>query len=389
MAWGNLLLFAVAVLGHTALIVAALNRIYSFPLPLRVLDGIRRTHDVLVIGFPIALFWVAGVAGPGPLRGGSYLALPLVLQTYLALCLLAALFVAVIAVRRALRRLPEAQLSNHSHTVDVAGRLGYRPVGSGPHRQLARLPGNEIFRVEVSEKVYRLPRLPAAWDGLSIVHISDLHFSGTIDRPFFEQVVELAQQLEGDMVALTGDLVEELRFVDWLPDTVGRFSAPLGTYFVLGNHDQEIGDFHPVREKMVELGWTDLGGRCVVRKVQGHRLVLAGTERPWIGEHPDLSGAEPDAFRLLLSHTPDHIAWARRQNVDLMLAGHNHGGQVCLPLFGPVYGPSKFGCRYASGPFWEDPTLLYVSRGVSGQHPLRWRCLPEVTKLVLRPQRRA
>jgi hypothetical protein len=68
-----------------------------------------------------------------------------------------------------------------------------------------------------------------------------------------------------------------------------------------------------------------------------------------------------------------------------MLSGHNHGGQVRLPGFGPVYSPSAFGCHYASGVFWESPTLLYVSRGISGKHPLRWNCLPELTRLVLRP----
>jgi hypothetical protein len=67
-----------------------------------------------------------------------------------------------------------------------------------------------------------------------------------------------------------------------------------------------------------------------------------------------------------------------------MLSGHNHGGQVRLPGFGPIYSPSIYGCHYASGVFWEPPTLVYVSRGISGKHPLRWNCLPELTRLVLR-----
>jgi predicted MPP superfamily phosphohydrolase len=116
---------------------------------------------------------------------------------------------------------------------------------------------------------------------------------------------------------------------------------------------------------------------------RGRRLVLGGTEVPWMGTHPDFSSA-PDAFRLLLSHTPDHLEWARQQQADLMLSGHNHGGQVVLPVIGPVYSPSRFGVQYAAGAFWSEPTLLYVSRGVSGRHPLRWNCRPEVTKLVLR-----
>jgi predicted MPP superfamily phosphohydrolase len=67
-----------------------------------------------------------------------------------------------------------------------------------------------------------------------------------------------------------------------------------------------------------------------------------------------------------------------------MLSGHNHGGQVILPVIGPVYAPSRYGVRYAGGCFWEPPTLLYVSRGVAGERALRWNCLPELTKLVLR-----
>jgi uncharacterized protein len=88
--------------------------------------------------------------------------------------------------------------------------------------------------------------------------------------------------------------------------------------------------------------------------------------------------------RLLLSHTPDEIEWARDAGVDLMLAGHNHGGQVVLPLIGPVYSPSRYGTRYAGGSFWREPTLLHISRGVSGRHPLRWNCRPEVIRIVLR-----
>jgi hypothetical protein len=118
---------------------------------------------------------------------------------------------------------------------------------------------------------------------------------------------------------------------------------------------------------------------------RGLPLAIGGSELPWMGRHPDFATAPPGAFRLLLSHTPDNLPWAVREGVDLMLSGHNHGGQVVLPLLGPVYSPSVYGCRYASGLFWQSPTLLHVSRGISGRHPFRWRCKPELTRLVLRP----
>ena len=93
-------------------------------------------------------------------------------------------------------------------------------------------------------------------------------------------------------------------------------------------------------------------------------LLIGGSERPWMGEHPSFETEDESAFRLFLSHSPDNIPWAKRNGVDLMLSGHNHGGQVVLPVIGPVYSPSKFGVKYASGLFWEDPTLLFVSRGL-------------------------
>jgi predicted MPP superfamily phosphohydrolase len=67
-----------------------------------------------------------------------------------------------------------------------------------------------------------------------------------------------------------------------------------------------------------------------------------------------------------------------------MLAGHTHGGQIRLPVIGPIVAPSLFGVKYASGVFYEAPTLVHVSRGVSGLDPIRINCPPEVTKLILR-----
>jgi predicted MPP superfamily phosphohydrolase len=283
-----------------------------------------------------------------------------------------------------LRRVPRHQLTNHSSTVDIAQRLGKKPVGEGPYRYLTRVPGNEIFRVEVSQKEYRLPRLPREWDGLSILHVTDLHLIGTIDRSFFEELFEVANDMRADLVVFTGDLLDRQDCNDWLPTTMGRLDAPLGRYFILGNHDWYL-DHRATRQALCDCGWIDVAGRTIEIEHRGRRLAIGGTERPWMGEHPDFDTNSQDAFRLLLSHTPDHLEFARSQNVDLMLSGHNHGGQVVLPIVGPVYAPSQFGVRYAGGVFWREPTLLYVSRGISGQHPLRINCPPELTKLVLRP----
>jgi predicted MPP superfamily phosphohydrolase len=93
--------------------------------------------------------------------------------------------------------------------------------------------------------------------------------------------------------------------------------------------------------------------------------------------------AASGGLRILLSHSPDQLEWARRHDFDLVLAGHTHGGQIRFPLIGPIIAPSRFGGRYACGVFCEPPTLMHVSRGVSSMFPVRLRCPPELAKLTL------
>ncbi|MEZ6046967.1 MAG: hypothetical protein R3C11_15580 [Planctomycetaceae bacterium] len=104
-----------------------------------------------------------------------------------------------------------------------------------------------------------------------------------------------------------------------------------------------------------------------------------------MGSHPDWPKEKRGSNlpRIFLTHTPDYYQWGIEHQADLILAGHNHGGQIRLPLIGPVYSPAKTGTRYASGTYSSGKTVLHVSQGLSGQHPLRYHCLPEVTKLVL------
>jgi predicted MPP superfamily phosphohydrolase len=87
----------------------------------------------------------------------------------------------------------------------------------------------------------------------------------------------------------------------------------------------------------------------------------------------------------LLSHSPDQFPRAARWGIDLVLSGHNHAGQIRFPLVGPIFMPSIYSRRFDRGFFRSGRSLLYVSQGVAGQHPIRYGgCLPEVTRLVLR-----
>lgn len=381
MNWLNLLILLVIAAGHTELVVTIINRVQSLPIARPKLRRFRHFEDLVLVAFPIILLWFVGMSGPRLLHGGSWSEVSTGWRIYFGLCGLGFIGQIWSVARWRLRRPPAVLLSNHSQTVDVAQRLGYEPFGKGPFRYLRYVPGNEVFRVQVSDKRYALPRVPNEWHGLSILHLTDTHFADTVERSFFDEITEIAAQMRPDLIVFTGDLLDDMDLMRWLPLTLGRLQAPLGCYYILGNHDWFYGA-DEVRRAFDACGWQGVAGQTAFVEHRGHTLEIGGTERPWMGQHPKFAEQRPD-FRLLLSHTPDYFSWAREQKVDLMLAGHNHGGQIVLPFVGPVFAPSRYGVRYASGAFWSEPTLLYVSRGLGGRHPVRLNCPPELTRIVL------
>jgi predicted MPP superfamily phosphohydrolase len=387
--WTNLGLLLAVTVGHAVLVVAFLNRAMARPISHRLSHVLKQTHDFVIVLLPVLLVAFYGVTGSKLLWAGANtpsipVALPVWLVGYLLVCLVLAVIAPVVKVLRTIAGPAKALRSTTSLVVDIAREVPGPLLGEGPYRRFANVPGNQLLQVEFNEKTLVHPRLPREWDGLSILHFSDCHYIGTVQRAWYDRVYEIACRRPCDLVAFTGDLLDDLKFQEWIEPTFGRFKAPLGCWFVLGNHDWILGDTQPIRRSLTNLGWFDATETTRQVAFRGGSLVIAGSERPWMGPDPDLAGTPENAFRLLLSHTPDQIQRARADQIDLMLAGHNHGGQVRFPLFGPVYSPSVYGCRYASGVFWEEPTLLHVSRGLGGRHPLRINCRPEVTRIVLR-----
>jgi predicted MPP superfamily phosphohydrolase len=377
------LLFVGASVGHVSLVVLSHNWWYAEPLRPRTGDAVQVAHGLLALAGPIVFWYAYGfdlthAFRPPPADPGRILA-----ALYLGVCwLFGFVLLPGVTLARRLRGRPAALVHNHTHTIDFARRLGYRPAGDGKYRVLTRLPGNEVFQVDFAEKLLRLPRLPDAWRGLSILHLSDLHFCGTPDRRFFQEVIDHCNAWEPDLVALTGDLVDSDFHRRWIVPLLGRLRWKLGAFAILGNHDYW---YEPplVRRRLRRCGFHVLSNGWTQTEVRGVPLVVIGHEGPWFRPEPDLKGCPADVFRLLLSHTPDNIGWARERQIDLMLSGHNHGGQIRLPLIGSVLVPSLHGRRYDCGTFHEPPVLLHVVRGVSAEHALRYNCRPEVAKLVL------
>lgn len=377
--------------GHFALCVAAINRLHSLGMRRRYLHVADMLWYLCFFGLPIfvagrMMGWAGPPGTPASTSPADWLAV-----VYLAVTGTAATVTLLSAFRQRRCAPTTSRLAaNHTRFLDVTHELGRRPVGDLATRLAARIPGNEILQLSVHEKCLTLPRLPAELDGLSIAHLSDLHLTGQLTPDFFHEVVRQTNEMHADIVAITGDIIDKSQCLPWLPEILGRLTSRHGVFFVLGNHDQRVERGHQVvRHTLVELGMTDLGGNCLIIDVRGQPIMLAGNELPWFGPAADMSMCPSSEtagrpLRIALSHSPDQLPWARKHDVDLLLAGHTHGGQCRLPLFGPILCPSRYGVRYASGAFFEPPTLLHVSRGISGTRPFRFNCPPELPQLVLR-----
>ncbi len=374
-------------IGHTALWVAANNFVHGSAYPWTAVRCFTFFDHLMTLAGWIALaVWVWASRGSG--AAAWSLAPPLAL-VYAGVCLAVALGPVSGWLVRSLRfRHAPVLLSNHSTWIDLAERLGSRPTGRGWETVWMHLPGNQVFHLEVNEKRVEIPRLPAELEGMSIAHVSDLHLTGATSIDFYQEVIGEVNRLGADFNVVCGDIIDTLDCLDWIEPIFGPLDAPHGNYFVLGNHDLRTGDLGLVRRALGSAGLTDLSGRWLVENVRRYPVLLAGNELPYIGPAADLSNAPTTVeghrpLRIVVAHTPDQMPWARRFDVDLMVAGHMHGGQIRLPRIGPLVAPSRQGTRYAAGVFHEPPTVLHVSRGVSAMTPLRFNCPPEITRLVL------
>ncbi len=379
----TLLFLALAAFGHVAFWTAVVNRWHAVGFSRPVIKSVTLIFYAALLA-PIA--WAAWHVARLKLPSLDIRYWELApLTVYLVLCAAYAIVHLATWVRWRFRDHPAAVAGGGTQVVDIARLLGSPPRRGARAALFGLVPGNELWRLHVSEWSIAIPSLARELAGLSICHWSDLHLCGRIDRDYFHEVVRLTNQAPHDLLALTGDICDAARYIDWIPELLGPVEARLGKYFILGNHDLRTHDVTRLRGAMREAGFKDLGGRAL--PIADNRIVIAGDERPWFKREPllpEVAASDPKPLKILLAHTPDRLRWARAHDFDLMLAGHTHGGQICFPLIGPVLCPSWHGTKYASGFFHEPPTVMHVSRGTASLFPLRLGCPPEITRLVLR-----
>lgn len=265
------------------------------------------------------------------------------------------------------------------------------------------------FSNKYNYKIKKVPlsfaNLPAAFRGMRVVQLSDIH-SGSFNNPDAVKAgVEKIMSLQPDLILFTGDLVNNI--ADEMEPYASIFSqlkAPLGVYSVFGNHD--YGDYHRwaspaektanlerLKAIQAEMGWRLLLDEHVALERGGEQIALLGIQN-WsaLSRFPKYGnlarahqGTEKYPFRILMSHDPTHWdAEVRPEfgNIDLTLSGHTHGMQFGVEIPGFKWSPVEYVYRQWAGLYKEANQMLYVNRGFGFiGYPGRVGILPEITLL--------
>ncbi|WP_168164412.1 metallophosphoesterase [Pirellula sp. SH-Sr6A] len=388
----TLMLLAIAAIGHAGLVVTSYNVLNSTGLRRVTIKRLEKGILLLGIAIPAAILAWEIYCGDFLIRWYDFGSWQGISKVYAGLVAVFALVMAPFW----LEARPQFAQAHHRESTqervlwkdrDPHGKL----IRGRKFARMAKLPRNEIAWTEANVKRLQLEGLPPDLIGLRIAHLSDIHLTGQMTHRYYHRAFDWIQSKRPELIVIAGDIVDYAHALDDMEGVLGGLEAPLGKLFVLGNHDKRLADPSQVCERMDRLGWIDVG--CRIHRVQrgNTTLRLVGNERPWFQRtdprHRDSEarGTSPteNEWVIGVSHSPDQFQWGVQMGCRLLLCGHTHGGQIRFPAIGPVVAPSWYGSRYASGVFEISETLMHVSRGLSGVHPYRWGCPPEVSILEL------
>lgn len=273
-----------------------------------------------------------------------------------------------------------------------------RPARLG--KWLAKLPsGCALFyplylanQLDLVEKTYAHPVLPAAFSGMRIAYISDIHSGTFLKEERLSALISRVNALEADVILLGGDYAEDAAGALDFWQKKPAFQAKIATLAVFGNHDRTLPESHflPIQQAMKAAGVIPLVNDVYFLKKESKTLAFAGPDDYYNG-FPDVEKlarmTQSADFTLFLPHSPDMLpqtyALPGGPFYQLALCGHTHGGQVAFFGFAPKTS-SDYGNRYRSGWYRENGVDLMVSNGVgTSMLPVRLGARPQFHLITL------
>ncbi len=266
---------------------------------------------------------------------------------------------------------------------------------------------NGAYDYKVRKLKVVLPNLPASFNGLKILQISDIHSGSFYSTNHVADAIEIILKQKADIIFFTGDLVNN-RATETEPfmEIFSRIKAPMGVYSILGNHD--YGDYvewesaeakaknlNDLKHIHAKVGWKLLMNEHVALRKGEEEIALIGIEN-WGGKlnfpkygnmKKAYTGTEKYPVKLLLSHDPSH--WNKQvihhyKDVDITFSGHTHGFQFGVEIPGFKWSPSQYVYKQWAGLYKENNQYIYVNRGLGFLgYPGRVGILPEITVMEL------
>jgi predicted MPP superfamily phosphohydrolase len=242
----------------------------------------------------------------------------------------------------------------------------------------------EPYSVQVNRMTIATDKLKDT--SFTVVQISDMHCDTKMRNE--EKLVRIVNEIAPDVIVFTGDAINSEKAGGLFRKTMKSLDAKVAKLAVRGNWFERIES----SEMFEGTGFRVLEKKSVNLEKDGETINVAGLNF-W-----DLQSGkyllrynDPDKFNIFLYHTPDLVEDIASSNVDLYLAGHTHGGQVCLPFYGAILTFSKFGKKYEAGRYKVGDTELYVNRGLGmegGKAPrVRFFARPEIAVFDIVPRK--
>lgn len=255
--------------------------------------------------------------------------------------------------------------------------------------------------IVIAKSNYYNPKIPSDFDGLKIVHISDLH-----NKMFGKgqaNILNKIRNLSPDIIVVTGDLIDRRKYnLDSAMTFILGAVKIAPVYYVSGNHEAWSGKFPLIKERLIDAGVVILDDTAVELTKEKSSIRIIGLADPGFLTPNYFRGPNirkiteqlnpwsmDESFNILLSHRPELFDLYCENNMDLVFTGHAHGGQVRIPLIGGLVAPNQgLFPRFTRGSYSKDSTTMYVSRGLGNSIvPIRIFNRPEIVAVTLKSNR--
>lgn len=250
--------------------------------------------------------------------------------------------------------------------------------------------------IEVTKYTVRSERLPDAFDGFKIVQVSDLHSADFGNG--YSGLIKKIKACQPDIIVVTGDIsaTDDEKDIKSAISFINKAVKIAPIYYVTGNHEAAFGNYVSFIGSLKEQGVTILNDSAATVSIGNESIKILGVSDPNFDKAStpdtamktslDILSPSGEEYTVLLSHRPEFFNMYAKYNIDLVLTGHAHGGQIRIPFIGALYAPGQgVFPKYTSGRHVSDGTTMIVSRGIGpSSFPFRINNNPELVCVTLK-----